>query len=240
MIRAALLALLLCAASTGCNAGDVVLYAPADAGVDSGGSAGSSGAAGAGTDAGGSAGNDAGPTGGSAGSSTSAAGAPSDGTTPCVTTADCPATWFCSKNNCGDMAGSCAPRPLICDVNLMPVCGCDHITYWNTCLREDYGVSAEEPGECGASATSCMTNVDCGTPGVSCAHLLPPMVNCSNAGLSGTCWATPNDCATGVDIRHWLPCPAPTPGSPTTCVSTCDAIQSGQTHIQAPRGTQCD
>jgi hypothetical protein len=226
--------LFLCLGAIGCNAGDVVVYAQATA-------AGSSNASG-GTDlSGGGAGTNSTAGSGAGGNSAgggSEAGAPNDGSTPCEMAADCPATWFCSKTNCEDALGSCAPRPTICDANAIPVCGCDHITYWNSCIRQGYGVSADKPGECGANATACMTDADCGTPGVNCAHLLPAMANCSLKG-PGTCWATPNDCAAGVDIRHWLACPAPPQGSPVSCVSTCDAIQSGKTHIETPRGTQC-
>jgi hypothetical protein len=256
MMRASHLTLLLglALAAVACDAGEVVLYVPTEAGAGSADS-GATGAAGVhgsdGVDA--SDGRDAsvgvdGSTGGSDGTDGAVsdassggedAGAPPDGSTSCSTTADCPATWFCSKTNCGDVTGSCAPRPLICDANVMPVCGCDHITYWNTCLREDYGISADRPGECGANATACLIDTDCGTPGVTCAHLLPSMASCSVSG-TGSCWATPNDCATGLDIRHWLACPLPAPGSAPPCVSTCDAIQSGRTHIQAPRGAQCN
>jgi len=239
MRRAVLPALIVCLAAISCNASDVVLYAPADAGVDAGGSttAGVGGLTGGG--AGGLGGSGGEPSGGSAGAMMADAGAPNEGGTPCVSTADCAATWFCSKLDCRDTLGICTPRPLICDVDLMPVCGCDHITYWNACLREGYGISADRPGECGSNATLCDGDADCGIPGVTCAHLLPPMADCSVHG-PGTCWATPNDCAPGSDFRHWLACPLPAPGSPVSCVSTCEAVQSGQTHIQAPRGTQCN
>jgi hypothetical protein len=244
--RALLLALAL--ALAGCNAADVILYAAADAGME-GGSAGAGGSAtgdsaGSGGD-GGTGGTSGAVLGGLAGAGGASglvgeSGAPGDGSMHCMTNLDCPSTWFCSKADCANTSGSCAPRPIFCDANALPVCGCDHVTYWNSCVRQDFGVSAEHAGECGAIGTICTTNADCGAAGVTCEQLLlPPMDDCAEPGL-GTCWATPNDCGMTTENRRWLACSEPGIGSPASCVTTCDAIQSGKRYTPEPRGTQCD
>ncbi len=268
MKRAALAAVALGLAC--CNANDVVLYGPAAAGAGdttgdgavggtSASETGGSGAYGAsGTSGDTSALGGMSTTGGAAGmtatggTDTSGGGgamAGSGGAEPftlCHTNDDCSSTYYCSKATCGDDTGVCLPVPLFCDAKPAPVCGCDDVTYWNSCVRAEYGVSADRPDECGPQGAlpPCMSDDDCGAPGLLCAHLLsrPGDMNCSDP--RGTCWGIPLDCdPSDMDPHRWLPCDAGGMGSPMgnppACVSTCEAIQSGGAYVSPPRGYLC-
>ncbi|HEX3849595.1 MAG TPA: hypothetical protein VHW01_01440, partial [Polyangiaceae bacterium] len=54
----------------------------------------------------------------------------------CTSNADCQPTAYCDKAGCNVSIGSCRLRPLLCDLNSSPRCGCDGVTYWNDCLRK--------------------------------------------------------------------------------------------------------
>ncbi|HVW27816.1 MAG TPA: hypothetical protein VHC69_20765 [Polyangiaceae bacterium] len=178
---------------------------------------------------------------GSGGTATDAGGG-----TPCQSSQDCSIAWACAKRTCRDMLGVCQPRPVLCDPAAAPVCGCDHVTYWNDCIRQQYGVAASSAGQCGSDAASCFSGGDCGVSGASCSHLLPAVFGCAPPG-PGTCWVTPSDCSAASDSRGWVLCPPPSGsgpppsggGGPPPCKSTCDAIQSGGTYIALPPGTAC-
>lgn len=47
-----------------------------------------------------------------------------------------------------DAEGICKDKPTICTRDYRPVCGCDGMTYGNTCVAETEGVSIDHPGEC--------------------------------------------------------------------------------------------
>jgi hypothetical protein len=59
---------------------------------------------------------------------------------------------FCqfAENRCGlvDDIGICTPMDRSCDSSVAPVCGCDGVTYANTCQRRRAGVSAAHQGPC--------------------------------------------------------------------------------------------
>jgi hypothetical protein len=166
-----------------------------------------------------------------------------DAGSTCRAKGDCPGQ-FCSKRSCRDPQGMCAPLPVLCDNTLQPVCGCDHITYWNDCLRQQYGVSSSIGGDCGSNgfgSLSCDGRDDCGVPGAFCAHLLPPMVGCSSQ-VRPQCTIIPANCETAADPLRWVECMPPggqPPGGPPPCVSTCDAIQSARTFTPVPPGAPC-
>lgn len=67
----------------------------------------------------------------------------------CVDNAGCAASEFCEKavGNCGGM-GTCMPRPFICSLIFDPQCGCDNMTYSNTCRAHAAGVSVGAMGAC--------------------------------------------------------------------------------------------
>jgi hypothetical protein len=169
----------------------------------------------------------------------------------CVEDATCGANEFCARKGCGEVGGACEPRPVICEEDAAPVCGCDGITYWNDCLRRAAGTTAMTDGECGPSGRLCGIVLPSkvppgGPPGPGepapgaetcpqdtyCARLLGPSggppVECP-ADAPGTCWALPAVCPTvGTGPDRWLAC-----GPPDGCKTTCDAIRSRQPHRRA-------
>ena len=73
---------------------------------------------------------------------------PPPGPFRCKSNADCPATSFCRAPlfTCG--GGTCAPRPRLCPLVRIPVCGCDRRTYGNQCEAARAGVNVLHPGVC--------------------------------------------------------------------------------------------
>jgi hypothetical protein len=231
-----------------CNAGDVAVYSEvaggAPGGAGTGGASPAAGAGGAPSGAGGSPAAGA-PAGGSSAGLDAQAGAPD---MLCRSNADCPGEWLCLKQACPDMEGVCEPRPVCFDMSPAPVCGCNHVTYWNDCLRRQYGVPASTIGDCGAGAHACFKSNDCAF-GATCSHLLlSPTSDCGGPPEPGTCWVTPPDCTTATDSRRWQLCDPPPPpggagapsgGAPSTCLSTCQAVQSGRPAKQLPPSAGC-
>ena len=69
------------------------------------------------------------------------------GTQPCAEGEYCafPATANCGRS---DASGSCARKAEICTRQYQPVCGCDGVTYGNSCTASSAGVSVEYTGAC--------------------------------------------------------------------------------------------
>ena len=57
---------------------------------------------------------------------------------------------FRAGNACGwtGDTGVCRPRPFACPNVYLPVCGCNHVTYSNSCKAHQQGVSIAYRGEC--------------------------------------------------------------------------------------------
>jgi hypothetical protein len=176
----------------------------------------------------------------------------------CTDTKECPAKAFCTKSACGDVGGVCEPRPVVCEEEPRPVCGCDGVTYWNDCLRRAAGVSALREGECAETALTCgarggdptrpppppgpmdpqpAPDPFGGCPsGALCARLLPfgadgPLgPNDCPPDVPGTCWALPAVCpGDRTGADRWTACGELAP----RCATTCDAIRSGVPHKRA-------
>jgi hypothetical protein len=230
--RSSLFVLASLAALGACEGREIVVFAPVQAG-----SAGSSPSAGSGgLIAGGSGGSlDTAGTGGAAAN----AGA-GGGEKPCQTFEDCGGpSWLCQKRACGDLEGVCSSRPLSDDPKLLPVCGCDRITYWNDTLRQQYGVPATITlGECRFDALPCMNSAECPEDGT-CSQKLLDVRDCPNPG-SGQCWRIPNNCASSEDKPDGLPCPAQVPpGQMPPCLTACQALQANRPYVRVPGGYKC-
>ncbi len=229
-----------------CDGGDIAVFAAQAGSSGNGGTAGASGGGAdtrGGADSGGGAGEGglsgfAGFAGGGAsggqsgdlGTSNGGQGGSSD--TPCHGNMECPSTFYCSKSACSEPQGTCLPRPFP-DAGLeSPVCGCDHVTYWNDTLRQRYGVASSMPGQCMSNARHCDNDKDCGSPDASCPHLLPPDTSCGPQPGPGTCWVTPIDCSPG-DNADYQVCPPPGgSGGASSCVTKCQAVKSGHPFMQ--------
>lgn len=74
-------------------------------------------------------------------------GVPLEGT--CSGVADCALGEYCqfANNSCGGV-GSCTLKPEICTKQYQPVCGCNDVTYGNSCEAASAGISIAYEGEC--------------------------------------------------------------------------------------------
>ncbi len=62
----------------------------------------------------------------------------------------------------GDQLGTCRERPEACIEIFDPVCGCDGLTYSNSCHAAEAGVSIIHEGECRPEPEGCFGPLDCG------------------------------------------------------------------------------
>jgi hypothetical protein len=148
----------------------------------------------------------------------------------CSADAECPAGTYCDKQGCFDPAGFCVGLPASCEDDEQPVCGCNHVTYFNDCLRRAAGIAASTNGECQRGGTMCG-----GGPygsacfsGAVCAHLSPAACD---PGAPGVCWVLPAAHPTTSSPQRWDAC-----DHTARCVSTFDAIRSGAPYLPSAMG----
>ncbi len=122
----------------------------------------------------------------------------------------CPEKYFC-ETACDSTVGQCKPiQSTECALS-GPQCGCDKITYYNACVREEAHVSPAASGQCGATGVApCGRADDCPGENRGCAYIIPvpfPTAFCSAAaalgpplnmlptgggGGGGICWSLPD------------------------------------------------
>ncbi|MBX7098060.1 MAG: hypothetical protein K1X89_10130 [Myxococcaceae bacterium] len=144
---------------------------------------------------------------------------------PCTLDSECRPMDYCERSDCTAVSGRCRPRPLFCDGAASPVCGCNGVTYWNDCVRRAAGQSLSGDGECTAGAT-CGGGQGCPDPRASCNLLVDEASSCGRATV-GRCWGLPRECPPGSPGGTFSPC-----SGGGMCVSSCDAIRSGQAHAR--------
>jgi len=170
---------------------------------------------------------------------TSTTGTPSE---PCGDVTDCDNYFFCQKASCSAEMGACEARPVFCDPDPVPVCGCDGVTYWNDCYRRQFGVASSTPGECSGYARRCNVGADCGDFPAYCAHILPPGRSCDPEPYpppEGTCWVIPPRPEMVTDSNIFLLCPGPGIPAPDSCADTHLAIWSQLPHIRISDPADC-
>jgi hypothetical protein len=167
---------------------------------------------------------------------------PPPGNGSCTTNDDCGETWFCEKSRCGDAVGSCVARPIECDGMDDWHCGCDGVTYWNDCLRKQYGIASSTPDQCSVGAAMCSPQgPSCPVAGASCERLIPPEGVC-DPNVPGVCWVVPSlptMCSgpSGGPPILWAPCDGS--GGPPMCADTCAAIRSGMPYQHPSDPDEC-
>lgn len=128
-----------------------------------------------------------------------------DAVTPggCTRNDQCAASQYCQRTTgaCSS-EGECAPRPEVCPDVVSPVCGCNGVSYMNSCEAAAAGVSVAATGECGGACTPmrscCTADAECGREGMAC---VGPAASCRGVCKptpeAGQCWRD-SQCTSGV------------------------------------------
>ncbi len=135
----------------------------------------------------------------------------------CSANNDCSEGYYCEKDigDC-DGTGECTQKPSECPEIWAPVCGCDNVTYENSCYAARNGVNVLHEGEC-VSNGECTENHECdedeycekergdcdGTGEcspipVECPDIWAPICGCDNVTYENWCDAARN----GVNVLH--------------------------------------
>ena len=152
----------------------------------------------------------------SAGSNIAFEGACEDSLSACSSDAECTAPGsYCSRpaGLCGG-PGTCAPRGEVCPEIFDPVCGCNGVTYSNSCFAGVDGINVASEGPCEEPATTCSSDAECPEAGSYCARAI------GMCGGLGTCTPRTLACTRvgqpvcGCDgITYSNPCVAASAGS---------------------------
>ncbi|MEZ4266244.1 MAG: Kazal-type serine protease inhibitor domain-containing protein, partial [Myxococcota bacterium] len=110
---------------------------------------------------------------------------------PCKSGADCGKGEYCARTagECGGV-GMCAALPTACPDVWAPVCGCDGVTYGNSCEAAAKGATVAAKGECTATCGG-FIGEECGGEGEFCNW---PAGLCNAADIQGTCEPVPEFC----------------------------------------------
>jgi hypothetical protein len=137
---------------------------------------------------------------------------------------------FCSRNSCASKDGMNEPIDSPDCGASGPECGCDSITYYNRCLRQEARVSIAGQGPClgqmGVSPKPCRDAKDCPNPNASCAFVVYVQFQPPDGGLSpmeqaacralaeqglgqagGVCWSLPGSPPAGARLVQAAFCP---------------------------------
>jgi hypothetical protein len=134
---------------------------------------------------------------------------------------------YCKSEGCQDV-GRCAPKPAAEDRQLDPVCGCDHVTYWNVSVAAIRGVNVGSNGEC-SSGIACTRNAHCS--GDAKCNLEASTGICPAGEAKGVCWQLPKSCD-GTNSRKVRRC------NGLQCTTFCDAIDDERPFV-ASTATPC-
>jgi hypothetical protein len=138
---------------------------------------------------------------------------------------------YCDKLACGDALGTCKDLPREdCDDMPSPVCGCDHVTYFNECLRRRNGTALAHEGPCQEDAWRCGDQRGACPFAAVCSYVpfqnFMPMFmfgQCPSAEQTeGTCWVAPEQCSGSMPMRQFTPCGE----ADGECLDLCAAIRS--------------
>jgi hypothetical protein len=106
----------------------------------------------------------------------------------------CDADHFCKRDEgaCAtDVQGVCTPLPVHCPATFEPVCGCDGMTYSNSCFADVAGVAVQHDGPCQVGIACGGVNPATCPQGQFCK---PPLGQCAS-GAAGACVAIPDVCS---------------------------------------------
>ncbi len=150
--------------------------------------------------------------------------------TKCVGATDCNEGYHCEKLDCHAVEGECQPAPKFCGNEERVECGCDGVSYFNSCFRRAAGVAELHDGECTSESRPCDADNPCPS-GATCAVLLGfGDVGMCSGHEHGTCWVVPSTCPDPRTPDYWTACD---PDAGITCASTCKAIATGKTYFRA-------
>jgi hypothetical protein len=155
----------------------------------------------------------------------------------CAADTDCGLDAYCAKP-LGECAarGTCTPRPQTCPDVVLPVCGCDGVTYGNACEAAIAGASVSHDGTC----SECASNEQC-AEGAYCAK---PLGRCE---ARGECVPRPTACpdvvapVCGCDgVTYSNACDAEAAGTSIAAEGECPPVCGGLGGIQCAETEFCD
>lgn len=152
----------------------------------------------------------------------------------CAVNEDCLADLFCERTVCFQELGTCAARPTSCEPVMDIKCGCDGLTYLNSCYRQLAGVDGERgPGPCmQMNSKRCGMGRTC-PPGSFCGRLLGGPESCQRPPDEAPCTVGPEHCSGGRPEQFYV-CGE----SPAQCLDFCAAIRREQP-VYRTQGSFC-